>query len=77
MARAKTIQKKVESLESQLKKRVRVLERDVTRLTAKLGKRDSVIKKLKERMKAKQRKGIQKKVRETKKKIRKLVPKIG
>lgn len=77
MARAKTIRGKIENVEAQLAKRVRALEKDVVRLTSKLGKKEAEVKKLKDKLTAKLRKDIKKKVSRAKTRIRKIVPKLG
>lgn len=77
MARAKTIRRKIENVEAQLAKRVRALEKDVLRLTSKLGKKEAEINKLKDRLAARLKKDIKKKVSSVKSRIRKIVPKIG
>lgn len=77
MARAKTIRGKIENVEAQLAKRVHALEKDVMRLTSKLGKKEAEVKKLKDKLAAKLRKKIKKKVSRAKTRIRKMVPKLG
>jgi chromosome segregation ATPase len=77
MARAKTIRAKIENVEAQLAKRVRALEKDVLRLTSRLGKKEAEIKKLKDKLAARLRKDIKKKVSSVKSRIRKIVPKLG
>jgi predicted nucleic acid-binding Zn-ribbon protein len=75
MAREKTIRGKTGKLESQLNKRVRALEREVKTLSAKLEKKEGEVKRIREKMMARKVKDIKKRVSETTKKIRRLVPK--
>lgn len=77
MAIKKTIRTKLGSVEKQLARRVSSLERDVTRLTKKLEKKEHEIKNLKDKLTAGQIKNIKIKVKKAKKAIGKHLPGIS
>ena len=77
MAIKETIRTKLGSVEKQLARRVSSLERDVTRLTKKLEKKEHEMKKLKDKLTAGQIKNIKIKVKKAKKAIGKHLPGIS
>jgi hypothetical protein len=76
MADTKAIRKKLGTIEDQLKKRVRTLEKDLTNLGKKLGKKELEVKKLKEKMTSRFVKNIKKNVKKAKKNVTKRLNKI-
>jgi predicted nucleic acid-binding Zn-ribbon protein len=77
MAIQKTIRTKIGSVEGQLARRVRSLEKDVTRLMKKLVKKENEFKKLKDKLTSGLVKNVKKKVKKAKKAVRKHLPGIG
>jgi len=77
MAIQKAIRKKIESVEGQLSRGVRSLEKDVKGLTKKLEKKENEVKKLKDKLTSRLVKNIKKKVKKAKKAVRKHLPGIG
>jgi hypothetical protein len=71
MAVTKTIRKEIGNIEVQLKKRVLSLEKDLANLGKKLEKKETEVKKLKDKMTSKFVKNVKKKVKKAKKEVAK------
>jgi seryl-tRNA synthetase len=71
MALTKTIRKEIGNIEVQLKKRVLSLEKDLANLGKKLEKKETEVKKLKDKMTSKFVKNVKKKVKKAKKEVAK------
>ena len=76
MAGTIAIQKKIGKIEGQLKKRVRSLEKDLVALGKKLEKKETEVKKLKDKMAATFVKDVRKKVKKAKKSMKKQIARI-
>jgi hypothetical protein len=76
MAGTIAIQKKIGKIEGQLKKRVRSLEKDLVALGRKLEKKETEVKKLKEKMTAAFVKDVKKQVKKAKKTVKKRIARI-
>ncbi len=76
MADTKAIRKKFGTIEDQLKKRVRTLEKDLINLGKKLWKKELEVKKLKEKMTSGFVKDVKSTVKSTKKKVSRRLKKI-
>jgi len=76
MAGTKAIGKKIGDIEGQLMKHVRSLEKDLANLGKKLGKKETEVKKLKEKMTSKFVKNVKKKAKKAKKTVAKRLSNI-